>query len=324
MSVELGNLRIFIIYRGVIIIAKKIGQYVKCECCGSDVYKTPYQLKRHKHHFCSNKCQGLKKRADTFEYRKCEICGSEMYISKKSTQRFCSQICQNKWQSEKTGFENTKFQGGYVVCENCGKEFIVGKTILESSRHHFCSTDCRQHWYSNVWSKSEEWRDESRRRATQLLQNNVVTTQTKPQIAINSMLDQIGINYRNEEPFTYYSADNYLIDYNLVIEVMGDYWHGSPLKYPDKLNDRQRHVVSRDKAKRTYLHNQFDIDILYLWESDILKNPDMCRALIMEYINRAGVLPNYHSFNYELRGGNLYIISDLIIPYQQGRKEIAC
>ena len=307
----------------VVIISKKTGKYIQCEYCGKTVYKTLSQYNKREHHFCSNKCQSLLRRTQVFEYRKCEICGTEFYVSNKSTQRFCSNQCQNKWQLENVGFRNPKFQGDYARCENCGKSYLVGKYKLENGKHHFCSTECRQEWFSNVWPQSDEWKEKSRKRAVRILSNNAVSTQTKPQIAVNNMLDNLFIEYRNEEPFVYYSIDNYLPEYKLAIEVMGDYWHSSPLKYPKKINDKQKHIISRDKAKHTYIKNHHRIEILYLWESDILKCPDLCIALIRHYIANDGCLDNYHSFNYHIDDdGNLTLNADIIHPYQE--KQIAC
>lgn len=253
----------------------------------------------------------------------CEVCGIEMYLSKKSNQRFCSYSCQNIWQKGNVGFNNKRFEGGYVTCENCSKEFIVGKNILVDDRHHFCSTKCRQHWFSTVWSQSCEWKDKSRKRAAKMLKDNPIVTQTKPQIAVNQMLEEMGVNYRNEELFVYYSIDNYLPDYNLAIEVMGDYWHSSPLKYTNNLNSKQQHIVSRDKAKHTFLINSYGIEVLYLWETDINKRPDVCRALIKNYIDNSGILSNYHSFNYEIRGEKVLLIPELIKPHQDNHIQIA-
>ena len=303
---------------------KRTGVYIQCEYCGKTVYKTLSQYRKRKQHFCSNKCQSLLKREIAFEHRPCEICGEDMYLSKKSTKRFCSTKCQNVWQLGNTGFDNKKFGGGYVTCEFCNKQFLVGKYVLESSRRHFCSITCRQEWYATVWSQSEGWRLASRERAACILHNNPVITQTKPQIIANSILDELGISYRNEEPFTYYSIDNYLPDFNLAIEVMGDYWHSSPLKYPESINSKQRHIVSRDKAKHTYLRDHYGIEILYLWEADLLKRPDACSKLISYYIESGGLIQNYHSFNYTVIGDSVELNDVIIRPYQEGRAEIAC
>lgn len=300
--------------------AVKTGKFIQCEYCGETVYKTLSQLNKREHHFCSNKCQSLLKREQTFEHRACEICGEDFYVSKKSTQRFCSAKCQNQWQCRNTGFQNKRFKGGLLKCKFCGKEFLVGQYRYDDNKEHFCSIQCRQDWYSRVWSQSDEWKETSRRRAVNILNNNPVTTKTKPQIKINEILDNLQIKYINEYPVIYYSIDNYLPDYNLAIEVMGDYWHSSPLKYVDKINDRQKHIVTRDKAKHTFIYQQYGIEILYLWENDIMKNESVCTALIQKYINQNGVLDNYHSFNYFMGNNQLQLKDELIIPRQQ----IAC
>lgn len=246
-----------------------------------------------------------------------------MYLSKKSTKRFCSNECQHIWQRGNTGFKNSRFKGGYVVCETCKKEFLVGQYIYESSRHHFCSQECRQAWYANVWSQSDEWRNESRARAASLMKTNKVKTQTRPQVLVNEFLEEMNVRYVNEKTYDYYSVDNYLIDQNLIIEVMGDYWHSSPLKYADKINDKQQYIISRDKAKNTYIKNYYNINILYLWEADIIKHPELCKKLIELYISNNGILENYHSFNYSFNHDSLALNKNIIIPKQELEK-IAC
>ena len=68
----------------------------------------------------------------------------------------------------------------------------------------------------------------------------------------------------------------------------------------------------------SYVYNHFSIKILYLWETDINDNKEMCEKLILEYIKRNGDLKNYHSFNYYLdKNGELLLRTDLIIPYQE-------
>lgn len=220
------------------------GEYVPCHWCGTLVYKTPSQLKKHKYHYCSNKCQAEARHAATYEDRACEICGSLMHVSKKSTQRFCSIQCQKIWQTQQVGELNARFTQEKVKCDYCDTYFFIKKYKLVNNQKHFCSKECRQVWYSTVWSQADEWKEESRTRAVKMLHNNKMGTLTKPQIIVNNLLDLSNIMYTNEEPFVYYSIDNYLTDYNLVIEVMGDYWHGNPLKF-DKLNDLQQKKYSK-------------------------------------------------------------------------------
>lgn len=290
------------------------------------VYKTLSQYNKHERHFCSNKCQALARREDSFEYRECPICHSLFYVSKKSSKHFCSCSCQNEWQKENSGFKNPKFQGKFLECESCGKGFLAGKYKVHEHKHHFCSVECRRAWYANVWSQAPEWKKESRKRAVDILSKNKAATQTKPQIAMNNLLDEMGIPYRNEEPFTYYSIDNYLPDYGIAIEVMGDYWHSSPSKYSRDINDVQKRVLRRDKAKHTYMKEHQKIEILYIWETDILKRKELCAKLVSLYISN-GHLENYHSFNYSVNEHDeIELNSEIVHPLwdDSKNKDIAC
>lgn len=192
---------------------------------------------------------------------------------------------------------------------------------INDGRSHFCSKECIKKWYTEVWSQSDEWKEESRIRAANILKDNITTTQTKPQLIINELLNNYNIKFTNEESFIYYSVDNYLSDYNLIIEVMGDYWHSNPVKF-NLLNEMQKKNIIRDKSKHSFLYSKYNIEILYLWEEDILNNPLLCKNLINLYINRKGLLENYHSFNYELIDEQLVLKTDLIIPYQDMDIEI--
>lgn len=117
----------------------------------------------------------------------------------------------------------------------------------------FCNNKCRREWYSKVFSQDEKWKEESRKRAVRILENRKIDTNTKPQIITNIILNDMGVSYINEKGFKYYTVDNYLDKYNLVIEVMGDFWHCHPLKY-NKETLQEIHIkrISRDKAKHTY------------------------------------------------------------------------
>ena len=291
------------------------GRYVACEWCGKLIYKTQYQLNKHKHYYCSNKCQSEKKHAETYHDVFCEICGKSIHVSKKSTQRFCSVECQNTWQTQQVGELNKRFDREKVICNYCGDEFFIKKYKINTGQNHFCSKKCRQDWYANIWSQSDEWKEISRKRAVDILKNNTTTTLTKPQIIVNNLLDSCNIKYSNEEPFVYYSVDNYLFDHNLIIEVMGDYWHANPIKF-DKLNGLQRKNIGRDKAKNTFINRHYNIQVLYLWEKDILERQDLCISLIKLYIENKGIINNYHSFNYVLCCGELVLKDQLIMPYQ--------
>lgn len=293
------------------------GYFINCENCGEKIYQTKTQYNRAKHHFCSNKCQKEFQHKQTFEDRECEICGELFHVSKKSTQRFCSIECQGKWQSTQLGVLNPRSSKVWIECEYCGKKFLEKLYKTKNGQHNFCSVECRRSWYSNIFSQNEDWKEESRKRAVKMLEDKKVDTNTKPQQIINKILNDMDISYINEKGFKYYAVDNYLNKNNLIIEVMGDFWHCHPLKYDNSnMRDIHKKRIPKDKAKHTYFKNNHNIEILYLWEDDIYNKIDVCKSLIIEYINNNGILKNYHSFNYHLENDELLLNDNIIIPYQ--------
>lgn len=293
----------------------RTGKFVECEYCGKIIYRTLSQYKKRIHHFCSNKCQSLKKHDETYENRKCIMCGKIYNVPKISTQELCSTNCQKEWQKTRIGKLNVRCTSKESFCDNCGKQILVKKYKIEKGQKNFCSNYCRRQWYANIFSQTQDWKNECRIRSANEIKKKK-STNTKPQIIVNKLLDDMGIAYSNEKVFEYYSMDNYMEDYNLIIEVNGDYWHSNPLKYNDysKLYDSQKRIIPRDKAKRTYCKNH-NLPILNLWESDIYENTELCKELILLFIHKNGQLDNYNSFNYEFKDNTLQVKNTIIYPY---------
>lgn len=311
---------VFIFVEVIIIPVKgsKTGIWYNCEWCGQLKYMNAYHYNKTKHHFCSQECSIKFRETDAHEHRACEVCGKDMYLLKKSTQRFCSDKCQNEWQKTRVGFDNPRFEGDKIPCNWCGKEYFENGYNIRTKNHHFCSSKCRREWYAKVWSQQPEWKEKSRERAAKILESGIISqTQSKPQILLNGILDNMDIKYVNEYNVKYYAVDNYLTDYNLFIEVMGDYWHCNPLRYLTIKYQHQREAIRRDKAKHTYIVQEYGIPILYLWESDINTNPELCKALVQKFIAEHGFLKNYNSFNYNLQDGILSLNENIVPSYNE-------
>ena len=143
-------------------------------------------------------------------------------------------------------------------------------------------------------------------------------TMTKPHKKINDLLNLNQIYFENEYPVKYHSIDIFLSDYNLMIEIMGNYWHAHPSKYNmNELTKQQKKSIKQDKSKHTYVKKYNGIEILYLWEKDINENIDLCWLLIQKYITSNGTLDNYHSFNYHLDQNILRLNDILVTPFQE-------
>ena len=141
--------------------------------------------------------------------------------------------------------------------------------------------------------------------STMNLEKSIICS--KPQQKINDLLDSMQIEYEREYFINYYHVDLFLPLYNLMIEVQGDYWHMSPLLGKDCVF-KDNLAKSKDKSKHSYIKNHYNIETLYLWETDINKDIDKCKALIQQYIDSQGILSNYHSFNYSYDNSSLQLI----------------
>lgn len=292
---------------------------VNCSFCGQLKLVTPSIFKNQTNHFCNSNCEYSFKSEQAREIRKCELCDEEYETKKISQQRFCSTSCQIEWQRQNPllGVENPNFTSVLMKCDWCGSDHYVNQYKINSNQSSFtCSDECRQAYYSNITSQTEEWKEFHRIKVVDMLSRGAFGhTDTEPQIILNGLLDKINIKYENEYNCKYVSIDNYLYQYDLMIECNGTYWHCDNRFYDLIKYVPQRDRIKNDKIKTTYIKNNYGINILHMWEFDIMNNPQLCIELINEYVNTNGVLKNYHSFNYSLVDNKISLNENIIIPY---------
>ncbi len=246
---------------------------------------------------------------------------------------YCSFACRDKYKTDYlSGANSPWYKRVNTVCTNCGKEISVIPFEYNlrneyGESNNFCSRECYCEYRSKYYigekhpmfgrPVSEENKQRIREQNIRLIaEGKMPQTMTKPHQAIYNLLIENNIECENEHPLKYHSIDIYLKEYNLMIEIMGDYWHGIPLKYQyDELNKQQLKSVKQDKSKHTYVKKYHNVDILYLWERDINKNIELCWSLIQLYISNNGILNDYNSYNYALINGNLTLQKQIINPY---------
>jgi len=289
-----------------------------CSNCNKSIIRTG--RKRHEHSFCSKECEMIFKHNQFYEERFCPICDTPFETTKIKNKIYCGLKCQIEWQRQnpRTGKNHPCYIPELhqdILCGWCDKSFDALTAEIENGKR-FCSNICRQAWYAQVWSQSKEWSDKSKIRATKILEEGLVAkADTRIQRVINGILDSLLVEYSVEKGFIYFSADNYLIQQGLVVENMGTYWHCDHRKYPEIIYERHVSRIKQDKAKHSYFKNNYGIEILYLWESEIMNNPNLCKLLILKYIENNGVLFDYHSFNYSVDGSELILNNDIQTPY---------
>lgn len=285
---------------------------VNCFCCNKEIKVQKYRYDKLLNgevsfiacsRICQNRIIGQNNKGENnSQYKEkikmnCDVCEQEFEIEPHRVGRakYCSVACQRIG----VGKQNIPTKKRLVNCYNCDKEFSRWEHELNRYEHHFCSAKCRVACQGIFIAKQKGNYD------------------TGCQITTNDLLKGIGINYTNEKPFGSYSVDNYLEEYDLIIEVMGDYWHSNPTTYKcyENLNKTQKQRIKADKSKKTYFKKHCGIDILYLWEKDLNDNPETCKELIKNYVNSKGVLEDYNSFNYKLVNGKLASKKNIILPY---------
>ena len=246
---------------------------------------------------------------------------------------YCNMECRDKYKTQYMSGENSPFYKRIsTTCTNCGKPinvvpFDYNKINMYGENNNFCSQECYWGYRSKHYVGEHHsmygyvYTEEQINRCRMDTINRISSgefphTLTRPHKQINNILDDNRIKYINEYPCKYYSIDIYLEEYNLMIEVMGDFWHGSPTKYNyDDLSNLQLKDIKQDKSKHTYIKKYHQIEILYVWENDIKQNLELCSRLIHLYIINNGVLPNYHSFNYHLKDSEIILNDTLISSY---------
>lgn len=241
--------------------------------------------------------------------------------------------CDEHIRHHKSGKDSLCYNRIEVECTNCGKLYDVvpydyNKINRFGDNHNFCCQQCYWEYRSKYYvdnkhhmfgtHQSQENKQKQSELVVKMISDGIMPqTMTKPHKKVNDLLESHCINFENEYQLKYHSVDIYLSEYNLMIEIMGDYWHAHPLKYNiEKLTKQQQKSIKQDKSKHTYVKKYANVEILYLWEKDINENINLCWSLINSYINNNGLLGNYHSFNYHLHEGSLILNDILVVPFQ--------
>ena len=262
----------------------------------------------------------------------CKVCGCELITTPGLYRKQKNFYC-NKHMKHKSKGKDSKFYNRIsTTCSYCNKQIFLtpydyNKSNKFGDSNHFCSQECYWHFRSTYYrgekgamynhKYTQEQKDNITRGVAKRLKS-IKWTNTTIQLSVNQMLDDLNILYDREHTIDYYSCDNFLLEHNMIIEVMGDYWHGNPLQYNTNgrmLNAIQTKTILKDKQKRGYINNHYKYPILYLWECDIKNNPNMCKELILQFVKN-GVLDNYNSFNYSYNNEILQLNQTIIIPYQ--------
>lgn len=132
------------------------GVYVPCLNCGELFFRPVCNIKTNRGKFCSYECcdkYRIGKNHPTYVKRKkikCSNCGKTIERKVNTLNKHKNNYCSDKCQREHMFGENaSQWKGGKttLVCEQCGKEYMVWPKDVKSGRK-FCSYECRNKYYS--------------------------------------------------------------------------------------------------------------------------------------------------------------------------------
>lgn len=118
----------------------------------------------------------------------------------------------------------------------------------------------------------------------QLSSGKMKQTNTVPHQKVCLFLKENNIYYVEEKVSGFFSFDIFLVDFNIYIEVDGDYWHANPKFYSNvPLTKTQKINIYRDERKNEFVKEN-KLVLLRFWEDDIINNFDVVKENILKKI----------------------------------------
>lgn len=125
---------------------------------------------------------------------------------------------------------------------------------------------------------------------------------TKIELLFAKMLRNAGVRYQKNDKSVYGKPDFTIKKYKIAIFCDGEFWHGKD--WNTRKNDHKSNCefwyskiegnIARDKKVNDTLGQQ-GWAVLRFWETDIIKEPDKCLNIVLEYMNKKSLHINKNS-----------------------------
>jgi very-short-patch-repair endonuclease len=165
----------------------------------------------------------------------------------------------------------------------------IGSHHTEESKEKMSESAKKRLVHGHTGHKhSEETKRIIAQKTIEAIQRGVFShTKSKPHVAMALILDELGIKYKEEESIDYWLFDFFLVDYNIYLEVDGDYFHVNPKFYPDGPKTKTQKVnFYRDKKKNQFCKDN-QIAVIRCWENEIINQREEIKIKIKEFINES-------------------------------------
>jgi len=151
-------------------------------------------------------------------------------------------------------------------------------------------TDKMKEFYSEAKSRVTDWmkksnferweikfgKEEAEKRSYEWSQKNILPStskNTKPELLFKDILEELNLEFEQQKSIGKYKCDFYIPEYNLVVEVDGDYWHANPsfFKETDMIGPKNisaKDIWNSDNQKSQFILNK-GYNLLRYWSTDI-------------------------------------------------------
>jgi len=153
---------------------------------------------------------------------------------------------------------------------------MKGRQPTEEHKQKMSEAAKKRTIHGNTGNKHSEYSKQLMRQATL---NNIkkgIFKQTKslPHTTFATILDKHAIKYEEEKIVDCWSFDFYLVEFDIYVEVDGDYFHSNPKIYPNgPKTSTQKKNHYRDIKKNEFCKNN-KLTLFRFWECDILNNEE--------------------------------------------------
>lgn len=142
---------------------------------------------------------------------------------------------------------------------------LTGKTKTEEHKQKLSKSQIKS------WN-NEEKREQQRQRRLNHIKNNP-NKESNLEIKFKNILNELSINYIFQYPICGYMFDFYLKDFDIIIEIDGDFWHCNPNIHPTPIYESQKLTIKNDIHKNNICLKS-GIKLIRIWEDDINHNLD--------------------------------------------------
>lgn len=261
---------------------------VECDNCGKPLERYPYEIKKHKHHFCNRGCfhqwrsehmRGANNTHWQGGNRKlvCDYCGKIIEKKRCSIKdhkhHFCNHVCVGRWQAEHLRGKNSPtWQGGTrkTICGYCEKTVEKSPDQIKNHKDHFCNRECHRLWQLEHPKKIGR-----------------IEKPTRPERIFQ------GICKKNDLPFRYVGDGQLWIgkgkkmnpDFietngkKICVEIMGAWWHTR------LLNQKVREDALQPYREKHY--KRYKWQPIFIWDTDILRKD--AETFILGALKKEGI-----------------------------------